>query len=125
MSTSQNCGCGGGVSPKAIFSCSGAADVGELTDRVARSLMKAGNGKMFCLAGIGGNISGIIKSTEAAPKILVIDGCGLNCTQKTLEAAGFTEVIHLNLMDLGFTKGTTDVNAENVNNVVNHISTIF
>jgi uncharacterized metal-binding protein len=123
MSTLQNCGCG--VSPKAIFSCSGAADVGELTDRVARSLMKAGNGKMFCLAGIGGNVSGIIKSTEAAPKILVIDGCGLNCTKKTLEAGGFTDVVHLNLMDLGFKKGETDVDVESISKVVDHISTIF
>lgn len=125
MSTLQNYGCGCGVSPKAIFSCSGAADVGELTDRVARSLMKAGEGKMFCLAGIGGNVSGIIKSTEAAPKILVIDGCELNCTKKTLAAGGFTEVIHLNLMDLGFKKGDTDIDTESINKVVNHISSIF
>ena len=125
MSMLQSCDCGCGVAPKAIFSCSGAADVGELTDRVARRLTKEGNGKMSCLAGIGGNISGIVKSTEAASKILVIDGCGLNCTRKTLEAGGFTEVTHLNLMDLGFKKGDTDVDAESINKVVDHISTIF
>lgn len=125
MSMSKSCGCGCGVAPKAIFSCSGAADVGELTDRVARRLMKEGNGKMFCLAGIGGNVSGIVKSTEAAPKILAIDGCGLNCTQRTLEAGGFTEVIHLNLTDLGFKKGDTDVDADSISRVVDHISSIF
>ncbi len=35
-----------------MFSCSGAADLAEIGDRVVRSLHKAGDGKMFCLAGM-------------------------------------------------------------------------
>ena len=34
-----------------IFSCSGAADVGEIADRAARKLTRERMGKMFCLAG--------------------------------------------------------------------------
>ena len=54
--------CRGG--PKLIFACSGAADVGEIADRAARELTKNGLGKMFCLAGIGGRVGGIMKKTS-------------------------------------------------------------
>jgi len=39
--------------PKLIFACSGAADVGALSDQAARKLTSEGFGQMFCLAGIG------------------------------------------------------------------------
>jgi uncharacterized metal-binding protein len=56
-----------------VFSCSGSADVGEVADQAARELSRQGKIKMFCLAGIGGKVSGIVKSTEAASTIVVID----------------------------------------------------
>ena len=81
MKEKQEC-CG--VAPALIFPCSGASDTGEISDRAARELMKEGYGKMFCLAGIGGRISGIMASTKAAAKILVIDGCSLDLRTKGL-----------------------------------------
>jgi len=101
-----------------IFSCSGAADVGELADQAARKLNRNGKGKMFCLAGIGGRVSGIIKSTEAAASILAIDGCALDCTKKSLEEAGFTRINHLRLTDLGFEKGDTEIRPDTIAQVV-------
>jgi len=81
--TSCGCACSGGSNGlKLIFSCSGAADVGELADQAARKLNREGAGKMFCLAGIGGQVSGIVKTTEAATSILAIDGCALECAKK-------------------------------------------
>jgi len=74
-----------GAAPRLIFACSGAADVGKLSDLAARELTAAGAGKMFCLAGIGGRVSGIMATTEAAQAILAIDGCPLDCAKKTLE----------------------------------------
>ena len=53
------------AAPKYIFSCSGAADVGHISDLAARQLTKAGAGSMFCLAGIGGNVESIIAKTKA------------------------------------------------------------
>ncbi len=75
-----------------IFSYSGAADVGELADQTARKLTRNGDGKMFCLAGIGSRVSGILKSTEAAASILAIAGCALDYTKKSLENAGVTSI---------------------------------
>jgi uncharacterized metal-binding protein len=102
------------AAPKLIFACSSAADVGAVVDQAARKLTRNGVGKMFCLAGIGGRVSGISKTTEAAQAILAIDDCPFNCTKKCLEEAGFTEFKHLQLVDFGMTKGETEVNDENV-----------
>jgi uncharacterized metal-binding protein len=107
--------CSGG--PKLIFSCSGAADVGEISDRAARKLNKAGAGAMFCLAGVGGRIEPIMKKTGSASKILVIDGCPLNCVKGTLELAGFNEFIHLQVAELGLEKGKSPANNENIDKV--------
>jgi uncharacterized metal-binding protein len=116
MSAEKSGACGGG--PKLIFACSGAADVGEVADRTARELTKNGVGKMFCLAGVGGRVAGIIKKTGEASDILAIDGCDLDCTKNCLDQAGFTGFKHLRITDLGMEKGRTPVTEENVVKVV-------
>ena len=104
---SDSC-CSGGT--QLIFACSGAADVGAIADRAARKLTCEGVGKMFCLAGVGGRVSGIMKTTEAADKILAIDGCPLDCVKNCLKQAGFENFEHLQLAEIGFEKGTSPVN---------------
>ncbi|HUV63865.1 MAG TPA: putative zinc-binding protein [Sedimentisphaerales bacterium] len=116
MSAEKSGACGGG--PKLIFACSGAADVGEVADRTARELTKNGVGKMFCLAGVGGRVAGIIKKTGEASDILAIDGCDLDCTKNCLDQAGFAGFKHLRITDLGMEKGRTPVTEENVVKVV-------
>ncbi len=106
----MNIECACNAAPKLIFSCSGGADVGALTDLAARKLTRDGCGNMFCLAGVGGRVSGIMKTTEAASRILVIDGCPLDCAKKTLEEAGFANISHLRLSDIGFKKGRSEPN---------------
>ena len=116
MDDSGSCSCKGG--PKLIFACSGAADVGRLSDLAARTMTKEGVGSMFCLAGVGGRVSGIMESTKAASKILAVDGCDLDCTKHCLEHAGFTGFEHVRLGDLGFEKGATKVCEQSVRKVV-------
>ena len=112
MSMQQGSGCCGGT--KLVFACSGAADVGAVADQVARKMTRDGNGRMFCLAGVGGRVSGIMKTTEAADAILAVDGCPLSCARNCLEQAGFTEFLHLQLAELGMEKGSTAVSEENI-----------
>lgn len=115
MAENTGCGCCGGV--KLIFACSGAADVGAVADQAARKLTREGKGKMFCLAGVGGRIGGIMKTTESAEKIVAIDGCPLNCVKASLEQAGFTKFEHIQLADLGLAKGSTPVDDTNIGKV--------
>ena len=116
MSEEKSNVCTGG--PTLIFACSGAADVGEVSDRAARKLSKYGLGAMFCLAGVGGRVEPIMKKTGSASKILVIDGCNLDCVKNCLEKAGFTEFEYLRVTDLGVEKGKSPATNENIDKVV-------
>jgi uncharacterized metal-binding protein len=104
--------CVGG--PRLIFACSGAADVGEISDRAARNMTRDGAGKMFCLAGIAGRIPGIMKMTQTASEILAIDGRELDCVKNCLQQAGFDRFEHFRVTDLGLEKGNASVNNENI-----------
>jgi uncharacterized metal-binding protein len=115
MSNTNPHECAGGE--KLIFACSGAADVGAISDRAARTLTKDGKGKMFCLAGVGGRVQGILDKTRAAARVVAIDGCPLDCAKKTLEQAGFTKFAHVRVTDLGMEKGKAPVTDQNVETV--------
>ena len=74
---------------------------------------------MSCLAGVGADISGFIASAKGADRLLVVDGCNLECARKTLAEKGITEnIIHLCVADLGFAKGKSPVTAERIDAVV-------
>ena len=114
---SCTCACGGTVT--LLIPCSGAADTGEITDRAARKFAQGGCASMFCLAGIGANISGFIASAKGADRLLVVDGCNLDCAKKTLAEKGITEnIIHVRVTDLGIVKGKSPATAERVDAVV-------
>ena len=123
MNEEKNDVCSGG--PTLIFACSGAADVGELSDRAARKLSKEGAGSMFCLAGIGGVVEPIINKTKSASKILAIDGCSLDCVKSSLEQAGFDNYIHMRVTDLGMEKGKSPANDENIDIVTSKAKEIL
>jgi len=125
MDDKNGCDCSCNSAPKLIFSCSGSSDVGGIVDQASRRLSAEGIGKMFCLSGIGGRVSGIMESTKAASKIFAIDGCPLNCAKKCLEEAGFNEFEHLMINDLGFKKGYSPITEENVNQVFEKARVLF
>lgn len=116
MNQADSCECS--AAPTLIFACSGAADVGEVTDLVARALTREDVGKMFCLAGVGGRVGGILEKTRAAGQIMALDGCPLDCARQTLDLAGVPDFLHLRVTDLGMEKGATTVTPEVVAQVV-------
>lgn len=115
--------CSGGET--LIFACSGAADVGAISDRAARKMTKDGSGKMFCLAGVGGRVEGIVQKTKAASRIVAIDGCTLDCTKKCLELAGITDFSYVRVTDLGFEKGKSPATDESVAKVADAASALL
>ena len=100
-----------------MFSCSGAADIAEIGDRAVRALHKAGDAKMFCLAGIAGKVELIGVNTRGADRLLVVDGCDTDCAKKTMEIGGFTDFIHFRVSDLGLEKSKTPVTDERIDMV--------
>ncbi len=123
MSEKPSCSCCG--APTLIFPCSGGSDVGEVCDRAARKLTVDRAGKMYCLAGIGGRVSGIMATTESADSILAIDGCPLDCAKKTLEEAGFENFKHIRLNELGLNKTESPATVENIAKVVETAKTML
>lgn len=87
-----------------IFPCSGGSNVGQIANEAAKDLTTLDHGKMYCLAGIGGHVSGLVELTKAAKKIVAIDGCPVECARKTLEHAGFKTDIHVVVTELGIQK---------------------
>lgn len=71
-----------------ILACSGGSNVGQLSNQAAVELTVEGFGKMYCLAGIGGRLSGFVQSAKDAPVMVVIDGCEIGCAKAVLESAG-------------------------------------
>lgn len=116
MSDSKGCACSG--APTLIFACSGAADVGAVADQAARQMTRNGQGKMYCLAGVGGKVSSIVQTTQGAAKVLAIDGCPLNFARKSLENAGIERIAHVQLTDLGLQKGKSPVTPEHIEQVI-------
>ncbi|WP_243544777.1 putative zinc-binding protein [Pseudodesulfovibrio tunisiensis] len=99
---------------KLIFSCSGCADVGEIADQTARRLTRDGVGRMFCLASMAAGIEKKIKIAQDADKVLVMDGCPLDCASKTLAAADIPWTARLRMTDQGFDKGESPATPERI-----------
>ena len=87
-----------------VYACSGGANVGEAADRAARQLMYDGDGTMFCVAGVGGEIDDMIDTVNEADVNLVIDGCDTDCAKACFDTAGVTNYAHLRVTDLGLEK---------------------
>ncbi len=100
--------------PTIVYACSGCSDAGEIADSIARRLTREGAVQMSCLAGIGGRVKSLVMKAENAERILVVDGCPLNCAAHTLRLAGFNKFDHLELHKIGIRKGSCPVTDERI-----------
>ena len=65
---SETCSCS--AAPKLILAYSSSADVGEVADRAARQLTRAGVGKIYCLGDLGGYLPCFIETAQMASTFL-------------------------------------------------------
>jgi len=96
--------CGGAKKAVLLYACSGGANVAEIADRAARELMFSGCGSMFCLAGIGAGIQGMVQTAKDADLNLVLEGCPMDCAKKVFDNAGITNYVQVKVTDLGIEK---------------------
>ena len=87
-----------------ILSCSGGSNVGQLSNRAAVELTQEGFGKLFCLAGVGGHLTGFVQSAKDVPEMVAIDGCEIGCARAILEHAEVPVKSYLILTGLGIEK---------------------
>ncbi len=118
----DNCLCGAG--DYIVMACSGASDVGQISDLVARKLRDNGVRKMNCLAVVG---AGVEKSIEdlKTKELLVIDGCSIDCGKRMMEKHNFSNYKYLRVTDLGFVKGKTLVTEDSIQKVYDKAEIIY
>lgn len=90
--------------PRMILACSGGSNVGQLTNQAAVELTREGFGTMFCLAGLGGGIAGIVQAARDAGQVTVLDGCSVGCAKAIMQNAGVPMQDYLVVTDLGIDK---------------------
>lgn len=87
-----------------FLACSGGSNVGQLSNQAAVELTQEGFGKMFCLAGVGGLLSGFVQSAKDVPLMVAIDGCQVGCAKAILKNAQIPLNHYLVLTDEGIEK---------------------
>jgi uncharacterized metal-binding protein len=92
-----------------ILSCSGASNLGQLSNQAAVELTREGFGKMSCLAAIGAHLSSFMEAAKKAQHIVAIDGCPVACSKHLLEHAEVPLHAYVVLYDLGIEKTTNTV----------------
>lgn len=121
MADQPTCTCGGEASGKKriVFACSGASNVGELSNAAAVALTKEGFGSKACTASLAIRTPSVMKKVRDADEIVVIDGCPVECAGKIAAAAGIEPDRHVVITELGIEKiGDMDVREEDLETVV-------
>lgn len=121
-SEKQSCSCGSGE--YIVMACSGASDLGYISDQVARKLSRNKVRKMNCLAMVGAGIEEKIEDFKKC-NILVIDGCEIDCGKKVMEKNGISDFKYLRLTDLGYEKGKTKPTQEVINEIYDKAEIIY
>jgi uncharacterized metal-binding protein len=97
-----------------VFACSGASDVGGVTDQAARKLSREKTASMSCIAAVAAEIPDIMKKVQAADQIIALDGCDHECAAAILRKGGIDTFAHVRLKELGLEKGKTPVTEETI-----------
>jgi uncharacterized metal-binding protein len=87
-----------------LFPCSGGSNCGQIANQVAVKLTEEDLGNIYCLAGIGAHIEGMIESVRSAKRIVALDDCSVACARKTIEHAGLTVTDWICVTDEGVVK---------------------
>ncbi len=87
-----------------ILACSGASNVGQISNEAAKALTQSGQGKMYCAVGVGAGLQDFIETTRSASACVAIDGCPMGCVKKALENAGLEADVYVLITDLGIEK---------------------
>ena len=87
-----------------VYSCSGCSSAAQMANQMALWLDRAGAAEMSCIAGVGGGVTGLVRTAQSGRPILALDGCVLHCVRACLERAGVRADTHLTLSDHGVRK---------------------
>jgi uncharacterized metal-binding protein len=87
-----------------VYSCSGCSSAAQMANHLAIRLDREYLAEMSCIAGVGGNVPGLVKTAQSGRPILALDGCVLACVRNSLARAGVSPSAHLILSEFGVRK---------------------
>ena len=68
-----------------------------MANELALRLDRQGLAEMSCIAGVGGDVSSLVKVATSGRPIVALDGCLLECTLSALRRHGVTPTEHVRL----------------------------
>lgn len=87
-----------------IYSCSGCSSAAQLANNVAVRIDRDEHAEMSCIAGVGGDVPALVKVAKSGRKIVVLDGCPLQCAMNCLKRHGVSPDQHHVLSKYGVKK---------------------
>lgn len=116
------CNNAAGESNRILYSCSGACDLGQVSDLLGRKLRANGyaQGTCSCLASIGAGIKAYIGKAKAAEEVVCIDGCAVACASKMIEKIDVKPQIYT-LTKMGLSNGKIEISETIINDLYQKI----
>ena len=87
-----------------VYSCSGCSSAAQLANHVAVRLDRMQLAEMSCIAGVGGDVTPLVRTATSDRPIIALDGCELQCVKNCLERHGVEPTLHYTLSALGVRK---------------------
>ncbi len=106
-----------------VYACSGCSNVAQLANDIAVGFDREGFAEMGCLTGVCAEIAEHVQKVKGARRIIAIDGCPLNCTQKCLGRIGITPTWHFTLTQDQDQKSHADFETYDIERVKGNIQT--
>ena len=103
-----------------ILPCSGGSNCGQIANQVAIKLTEDNIGHIYCLAGIGAHIEGMVESARGVKRIVALDGCSVACARKIVEHAGLKVTDWICVTEQGIEKNHNfSIEEENIRRISN------
>ncbi|MBA1146927.1 putative zinc-binding protein [Ectothiorhodospiraceae bacterium WFHF3C12] len=87
-----------------VYSCSGCSSAAQMTNALALRLDRDGIARMSCIAGVGGDVDGLVRTAKSGAPVVVLDGCPLVCARRCLSRHAVPVHLHLELSEQGVKK---------------------
>lgn len=75
-----------------------------MANHLAVRLDRLGVAEMSCIAGVGGDVTPLVRTAKSGRPIVALDGCPLHCAAKILKRHGIEPTLHYDLSERGVAK---------------------